>query len=144
MNNEYMRRAVTVSMVNPADDYENKKLNERKLQSIGIGDISNVISFVAMVACICIFYILPRKYHEDGTWQRTTVLYALSFALYSFAGGATNWLAVKMLFDKIPFIVGSGVIPRQFKAIREAVKETIMITFFSPAFLAAYIKEQVF
>jgi hypothetical protein len=35
-----------------------------------------------------------------------------------------------MLFDRIPFLWGSGVIPRQFKAIRETVKDTIMRTFF--------------
>jgi uncharacterized membrane protein YheB (UPF0754 family) len=40
----------------------------------------------------------------------------------SFAGGITNWIAIKMLFDKIPFVVGSGVIPRQFKQIRKTIK----------------------
>eukprot|EP00494_Astrolonche_serrata_P011523 UN11608 len=47
-----------------------------------------------------------------------------------FAGGVTNWLAVTMLFDEIPFLYGSGVIPRRFKEIRQAVKKVIMEKFF--------------
>ncbi len=44
-----------------------------------------------------------------------------------------------MLFERIPLIYGSGVIPIQYVAIRETVKDTIMTTFFDPAFLEQYI-----
>jgi hypothetical protein len=30
----------------------------------------------------------------------------LAFGLFGFAGGITNWLAVKMLFDKVPGLMG--------------------------------------
>ena len=30
--------------------------------------------------------------------------------IFALSGGVTNWLAIYMLFDKIPFIYGSGVI----------------------------------
>ena len=60
----------------------------------------------------------------------------------SFAGGVTNWLAVKMLFDKIPFVYGSGVIPNQFVAIRLAVKNMIMRMFFEREFVAKYMKDR--
>ena len=40
-----------------------------------------------------------------------------------------------MLFDRIPGMVGSGVIPRQYLAIRAAVKETVLRSFFDRAFL---------
>lgn len=65
--------------------------------------------------------------------------YLLSFGLFGFAGGFTNWLAVKMLFDRIPGLIGSGVIPRQFKAIRLTVKNTIMKTFFDAHYLENYL-----
>ena len=29
-----------------------------------------------------------------------------AFGLFGFAGGMTNWLAIRMMFDKIPFLVG--------------------------------------
>lgn len=47
--------------------------------------------------------------------------YILSGGLFSFAGGMTNWLAVKMLFDRIPGLIGSGVIPNRFREIRQSV-----------------------
>lgn len=47
-----------------------------------------------------------------------------------------------MLFDKIPFLYGSGVIPRQFVAIRETVKATIMKTFFDQEYLSDYINDR--
>ena len=84
-------------------------------------------------------------------WCRSTN-YVLSVGLFGFAGGITNWLAIKMLFDRIPGtrpgceirsciytcsmstiwlhihiyavvgLTGSGVIPRRFKEIRNTVK----------------------
>ena len=29
-----------------------------------------------------------------------------AFGLFGFAGGMTNWLAIRMMFDKIPFLIG--------------------------------------
>jgi uncharacterized membrane protein YheB (UPF0754 family) len=69
--------------------------------------------------------------------------YILSFGLFGFAGGITNWLAVKMLFDKVPLLYGSGVIPRRFKEIREVVKNTIMKTFFDREYLDKYMRLKV-
>lgn len=63
----------------------------------------------------------------------------LAFGLFGFAGGITNWLAVKMLFDKVPGLMGSGIIPRQFKEIREAIKESVMEMFFDRVFLEQYL-----
>lgn len=68
--------------------------------------------------------------------------YILALGLFGFAGGVTNWLAVKMLFDKIPGLIGSGVIPRQFIVIRETVKNTIMKTFFDEKYLGDYIQSR--
>ena len=58
-----------------------------------------------------------------------------AFGLFGFAGGITNWLAVKMLFDEVPGLIGSGVIPKRFEEIRRAVKKTIMKTFFDKKFI---------
>ncbi|MBS0287451.1 MAG: DUF445 domain-containing protein [Proteobacteria bacterium] len=51
-------------------------------------------------------------------------LYALSCAL-------TNWLAIIMLFDKVPFIYGSGVVPAQFEAFKGAIKNLMLSEFFT-------------
>lgn len=47
-----------------------------------------------------------------------------------------------MLFDRIPFLYGSGVIPRQFVEIRESVKNTILKTFFDEEYLETYVNER--
>ena len=54
------------------------------------------------------------------------------FGLFGFAGGITNWIAIKMLFDEIPGVYGSGIIPKQFKQIRTTIKRMVMETFFEP------------
>ncbi|KAJ5069281.1 hypothetical protein M0811_11766 [Anaeramoeba ignava] len=48
-----------------------------------------------------------------------------------------------MLFDRIPGLYGSGIIPRRFKEIRETVKNTIMKTFFDETYLKNYISTKL-
>merc|ERR1711991_200758 len=58
---------------------------------------------------------------------------------FAFAGGITNSVAIFMIFEEIPFVYGSGIIPKNFKTIRETVKNTIMKTFFDPQYLERYM-----
>lgn len=46
--------------------------------------------------------------------------------LFALSGGVTNWLAVYMLFEKIPFLYGSGVIENNFEKLKIAIKEVIL------------------
>uniref|UniRef100_A0A6T6YHL9 DUF445 domain-containing protein n=1 Tax=Bicosoecida sp. CB-2014 TaxID=1486930 RepID=A0A6T6YHL9_9STRA len=100
------------------------------------GNLSNLATFVIMVVGI-IGVASVDKEEDEGL--RLFFDYVLAAGLFGFAGGTTNWLAVKMLFDRIPGIVGSGVIPMRFKEIRETVKDTIMLTFFDREYLQGYI-----
>eukprot|EP00803_Ostreobium_quekettii_P011124 evm.model.scf_2095.1 EVM.evm.TU.scf_2095.1 scf_2095:1343-3211(+) len=82
---------------------------------------------------------------SDPAWAPAK--YMLAFGLFGLAGGVTNWLAVKMLFDRIPAagpvsLVGSGVIPKRFKEIRATVKDMLMDTFFERGFLEAYFNKK--
>lgn len=103
------------------------------------GNISNLVTFVIMV--VGLVWVLLEPSDADGakTASRDVGDYVLALGLFGFAGGTTNWLAVKMLFDRIPYIYGSGVIPARFKEIRETVKDTIMATFFDSAYLKTYL-----
>eukprot|EP00002_Diphylleia_rotans_P023372 TRINITY_DN4598_c0_g1_i3.p1 TRINITY_DN4598_c0_g1~~TRINITY_DN4598_c0_g1_i3.p1 ORF type:complete len:321 (+),score=76.57 TRINITY_DN4598_c0_g1_i3:53-1015(+) len=119
------------------------------------GTVSNYITFLLMVLGFIIKNNAdgkPFRYIFHHTRQfffsftnfcvafiETTGEYILAVGLFGFSGGITNWLAVKMLFDKIPFIYGSGVIPSRFKEIRQTVKNTIMATFFDKEYLNKYI-----
>ena len=51
--------------------------------------------------------------------------------LFGLSGGLTNWLAIHMLFEKVPLLFGSGVIPLRFKEFKEGIKNLIMHEFFS-------------
>src|SRR5690554_2670621 len=52
--------------------------------------------------------------------------------LYALSGALTNWLAIYMLFDKVPGFYGSGVIPARFEESKVGIRELIMQQFFNP------------
>ena len=57
------------------------------------------------------------------------ILYTVG--LFALSGAITNWLAVHMLFEKIPFLYGSGVIPARFEDFKLAFKQLMMEQFFT-------------
>lgn len=67
--------------------------------------------------------------------QKTLVL---NTGLFALSGGVTNWLAVHMLFEKIPGIYGSGVIPERFEEFKSAIKDLIMEQFFNKENIAQF------
>ena len=82
------------------------------------GRVSNATSLVLLVAGLV--------FAERTVWGE----WVLAAGLFGLAGGITNWLAVKMLFDRVPLLYGSGVIPNRFREIRQTVKDLIMVHFF--------------
>ena len=130
----------TVSLAIEPPDVENvgqlvtsaKNTSKNNPRTLNKGDYSNLFTFVIMLVGIAL----------SSTSTSAFSKYILSLGLFGFAGGITNWLAVKMLFDRIPFLYGSGVIPRQFIAIRTNVKDTIMATFFDESYLTRYLNER--
>ncbi len=96
------------------------------------GNVSNLISFVLLV-----LGLIGRSQSTPGSeWL-------LAAGLFGFAGGLTNWLAVKMLFDRVPLLYGSGVIPNRFREIRQTVKDSIMRYFFDEDYLARFFDQRM-
>ena len=56
------------------------------------------------------------------------VLYA---GLFAFSGAVTNQIAIHMIFEKVPFLYGSGVIEMRFEAFKESIKNLMMSQFFT-------------
>lgn len=79
---------------------------------------------------VCVGYVSP--YYGDITM--TTGLFALS-------GGVTNWLAVHMLFEKVPLMYGSGVVPRRFVEFKSTLRALIMAEFFSAEQIERFVAE---
>ena len=53
--------------------------------------------------------------------------------IFALSGSVTNWLAIHMLFEKIPLIFGSGVIPNHFEDFKLGIKNLIVEEFFTHA-----------
>ncbi|PCJ23586.1 MAG: DUF445 domain-containing protein [SAR86 cluster bacterium] len=65
-------------------------------------------------------------------------VYVLNAGLFALSGGITNWLAVHMLFERIPGIYGSGVIPLRFEEFKVGIRTLIMEQFFDQADLDTF------
>ena len=74
---------------------------------------------------VSIFIILIGfLYRDDFSFIFLVGVFALS-------GSVTNWLAIHMLFEKIPFLYGSGVILDRFEDIKLGIKNLILQELFS-------------
>jgi uncharacterized membrane protein YheB (UPF0754 family) len=51
--------------------------------------------------------------------------------LFALSGALTNWLAIFMLFEKIPFLYGSGVVPAHFEEFKSGIRNLMMQQFFT-------------
>ena len=78
--------------------------------------ITNLVS----IFIICIGYF----YKDEYSFILLTGVFALS-------GSITNWIAVHMLFEKIPFLYGSGVILDRFEDIKLGIKNLILQELFT-------------
>ena len=65
-------------------------------------------------------------------------IYVLNTGLFALSGGITNWLAVHMLFERVPGLYGSGVIPLRFEEFKVGIRKLIMDQFFNNADLESF------
>jgi uncharacterized membrane protein YheB (UPF0754 family) len=90
--------------------------------------ITNIVS----ILIILLSFILPQNISHY-------VLYAGLFAL---SGALTNNIAIHMLFEKIPFFYGSGVIELKFEEFKKAIKKMIMKQFFTKEQLNRFFEKE--
>ncbi len=69
-------------------------------------------------------------------WSKTL----LNIGLFSLSGAITNWIAVYMLFERVPGIYGSGVISLHFKDFKEGIHQLMMRQFFDQKNLEKFFK----
>lgn len=80
----------------------------------------NSLTTLATVLIIGISYISPL-YAE----------HIRSVGFFALSGAITNWLAIHMLFERVPGLYGSGVIPLHFEDFKGGIKTLIMDQFFT-------------
>ena len=86
--------------------------------------LTNLISLIILLA----------GYGYQIDWLTLIGLFALSGAL-------TNWLAIHMLFEKVPGLVGSGVIPNRFEAFKTAIRDMMMAQFFTQENIDRFVSQ---
>ncbi len=62
--------------------------------------------------------------------------------LFALSGALTNQLAIHMLFEKVPFLYGSGIIQERFEAFKEAIRTLMMTQFFTKAQLEQFFEAE--
>lgn len=80
--------------------------------------LTNLISAIAFGAS----YVMPEFF------GRHALMMASLFAL---SGALTNWLAVYMLFERIPGLYGSGIIALRFDQFKESIRILVLQNFFT-------------
>ncbi len=92
---------------------------------------SYMTNFLALVI-VGVSYLLQEPFC-------TPLLYAGLFAL---SGALTNVIAVHMLFEKVPFLYGSGVISQNFEAFKRSIKELMMREFFTAENMQRFLEQE--
>ena len=62
--------------------------------------------------------------------------------LFALSGALTNQLAIHMLFEKVPYLYGSGVIALKFEAFKDSIKALMMTQFFTQEQLDNFFKNE--
>lgn len=61
--------------------------------------------------------------------------------LFALSGAVTNWLAIHMLFEKVPGLYGSGVIPERFEDFKVGIRNLIMQQFFTAENIQRFLSD---
>ena len=83
------------------------------------GMTTNMLTTLVAVLITVIGYVVPNG----------DIIF--SIGVFACSGAITNWLAIHMLFYRVPGLYGSGVIPRNFQAFRDAIRHLLLQEFFT-------------
>ncbi|NTS75721.1 DUF445 domain-containing protein [Catenovulum sp. SM1970] len=75
-----------------------------------------------------------------GTVLNNAVIF--SMGIFALSGAVTNWLAVHMLFEKVPGLYGSGVIPARFEEFKAGIRHLMMSQFFTVENIDRFLSDQ--
>jgi len=101
--------------------------NTRKQSSI---DKSLATNLVAVSIIIAGFY--SPQYADN----------IKAVGVFALSGAITNWIAIHMLFERIPFLYGSGVIPAHFEEFKRGIQDLIMTQFFTQENIERFLQRE--
>jgi uncharacterized membrane protein YheB (UPF0754 family) len=68
--------------------------------------------------------------------------YLINIGLFAISGAITNSLAIYMIFEKVPFLYGSGVIEAKFEDFKASIKDLMMKEFFTKQNLEKFLDNE--
>ena len=92
---------------------------------------SFITDFIS-VLLIGLSFIVTEQYHNS----------LLFTGLFALSGAITNQLAIHMLFERVPFLYGSGVIEKNFETFKESIRVMIMEQFFTKEQLGHFFAQE--
>ncbi len=92
---------------------------------------SLLTDLISLLLVVLSFFVSPQYHHA-----------MLFTGLFALSGAITNQLAIHMLFEKVPFLYGSGVIEKNFGTFKSSIKEMIMNQFFSKEQLGKFFAKE--
>ena len=92
----------------------------------------SLITDILSILLIGISFIVPETYHN----------LLLFTGLFALSGAITNQLAIHMLFERVPFLYGSGVIEKNFETFKESIRVMIMKQFFTKEQLGDFFSKE--
>ena len=90
---------------------------------------SNMTNIISLMVTI-----LGYAIHNDTVFM---------IGVFAFSGAITNSLAIHMLFEKVPFLYGSGVIESKFSQFKISIHNLIMNQFFTQEHLTRFFQTEV-
>lgn len=63
--------------------------------------------------------------------------------IFAFSGAITNALAIHMLFERVPFLYGSGVIENRFEQFKQGIHSLMMNEFFTKENLTRFFEDEI-
>jgi uncharacterized membrane protein YheB (UPF0754 family) len=86
---------------------------------------------LAAALCAIVGFLAPEP------WRRPI----LNMGLFALSGAITNWLAIYKLFEKVPGLYGSGVIPARFEDFKRGIHSRIMEQFLTAENLGRFLHD---
>ncbi|KAJ7360616.1 hypothetical protein OS493_015724 [Desmophyllum pertusum] len=97
---------------------------------VTIGCVSIVVTFFLLVIGGILVSIPKFKNEQKAVKIACKVLTAAG--LFGFTGGVTNWLGIKLIFNRIPGVFFSGAITKNFATAKKLIANFILEAFFQP------------
>jgi len=91
-----------------------------------------VVNLIAAILVIVSFY-LPANISQ----------YFYYSGLFALSGAITNQIAIFMIFNKVPFLYGSGIIELNFEKFKLSIKNMIMEQFFNKEHIDKFLNAEL-